>query len=155
MCILRVKPILEIMLKRSHAIRNALLLFVLLGIYFLILDALGWADNIFFRLGNYVFIFLIVNKSMKNAVRNSESYLNKLAIGIVTVFIAMTLGAISLFVYLNAFEPPLERYVSSIIAANSYSGLCFSLFIQSIASSMIIVFIMSQWYKNKKEKEVE
>lgn len=143
------------MLTRSHAIRNGLLLFVLLGIYFLILDALGLADNLFLRLGNYVFIFLIVNNSMKSAVKNNESYLNKLAIGIVTVFIAMTLGAISLFIYFNVFEPPLENYVSSVIAANSYGGLCFALLIQSLASSMIIVFIMSQWYKNKKAKEVE
>lgn len=127
------------MLKRSNAIKNGLILFVMLGVYFLILDALGWADNTFFRLGNYVFIVLMVNSSLKKAVQNGEDYLSKMAIGIVTVAIAMTLGAISLFAYLQILQPDLERYVSPIIAANSYSGLCVALFIQSIASSVILV----------------
>jgi hypothetical protein len=143
------------MLKRTNAIRNGLLLFVILGLYFLLLDALGWADNLFLRLGNYVFIFLLVNNTLKSAVKNGENYLSKLAVGIVTVFIAMTLGAISLFIYLQVLEPDLERYISPVIAANSYSGLCVALFIQSLASSMILVFILSQLYKNKKPSEMK
>ncbi|RYM33570.1 hypothetical protein ERX46_11575 [Brumimicrobium glaciale] len=143
------------MLKRTNAIRNGLLLFAILGLYFLLLDALGWADNLFLRLGNYVFIFLMVNNTLKSAVKNGENYLSKLAVGIVTVFIAMTLGAISLFIYLQVLEPDLERYISPVIAANSYSGLCVALFIQSLASSMILVFILSQLYKNKKPSEMK
>jgi len=146
---------LEIMLSRSNAIRNGLILFVMLGIYFLILDFFAVADNIFLRLLNYVFIFLIVNNSLKLAVKNGEGYLSKLAIGITTVFIAMTLGAISLFIYFQIYEPDLERYISSVIAANSYGGMCVALYIQSLASSFILVFIMAQLYKNKKPNEAE
>ena len=146
---------LEIMLQRSNAIRNGLVLFVILGIYFVILDAVGLADNIFFRLGNYVFIFLILNNSLKSAVKNGKSYLGKLAIGVLTVFTAMTLGAISLFIYFQIYEPDLDRYISSVIKANSYGGLCVALFIQSLASSFILVFIMSQYYKNKMPNEIE
>jgi hypothetical protein len=138
------------MLKRNHAVRNGIILFVLLGLYFLILDALGWADNTFLRLGNYIFVIAMLINSIKNAVKNGENYLVKLAVGIATVFIGITLGVISLFIYLQIFEPSLERYISPILAANNYSGLCFALFIESLTSSMIIVFIISQFYKNTK-----
>ncbi|PWH81418.1 hypothetical protein DIT68_14885 [Brumimicrobium oceani] len=126
----------------------------MLGIYFLILDALGWADNTFLRLGNYIFVVLMINSSLKKATQNGEDYLSKMAVGVVTVAIAMTLGAISLFAYLMILQPDIERYISPVIAANSYSGLSIALFIQSIASSVILVFIMSQMYKNKKSTEV-
>ena len=96
----------------------------------------------------------MVNNTLKAAVKNGENYLSKLAVGIVTVFIAMTLGAISLFIYLQGFEPDLERYISPVIAANSYAGLCIALFIQSLASSMILVFIMLQFYKDRKPEEL-
>ncbi|WP_107038864.1 hypothetical protein [Brumimicrobium mesophilum] len=143
------------MLQRSNAIRNGVILFIILGVYFAILDALGLADNIFLRLGNYIFIFLIINNSLKSAVKNGESYLNKLAIGVVTVFTAMTLGTISLYIYFQIFEPDLDRYISSVVKANSYGGLCVALYIQSLASSFILVFIMCQLYKNKKPNEVQ
>lgn len=143
------------MLQRSHAIRNGLILFVILGLYFLLLDALGWADNIFLRLINYVIIIAVLKNSIKNAVKNGEGYLGKLAVGIATVFIGVSLGAISLFIYLKVFEPSLERYISPVIAANSYAGLCVALFIQSLASSMILVFIMLQFYKNSKPEELK
>ena len=137
------------MLIRSHAIRNGIILFLLLGLYFLILDAIGSADNLFLILVNYVFIFGILNITIKQAVKNGETYLNKLAIGIVTVFIAITLGALSLYLYLQALEPILERYVSVVMMPNSYAGLCLALFVQSLTSSMILVFIMLQFYKNR------
>lgn len=143
------------MIQRSQAIRDGLILFALLGIYFVILDALGWADNTFLRLGNYVFIVLMVNNTLKKAVKNGEGYLSKLAIGVVMVSVATILGTISLFVYLQILQPDLENYISPIIAANSYTGLCMALFIQSMASSIILVFIMSQLYKNKKPNEVQ
>lgn len=143
------------MIQRANAIRDGLILFAILGVYFLILDALGWADNTFLRLGNYVFIVLMVNNSLKKAVRNGENYLSKLAIGVVLVSIATILGAISLFIYLQILAPDLERYVSPVIAADSYIGLSMALFIQSMTSSIIIVFIISQFYKNKKPNEVQ
>ena len=143
------------MIKRSNVIRNGLILFVLLGVYFVILDAMGLADNIFFRLGNYLFIILIVNNLLKTAVKNGESYLSKLASGVVVVSIAMVLGSISLFIYFQILQPDLERYVSSVISANSYGGLCVALFIESISSSIILVFIMAQLYKNRKASELK
>jgi|SRR5690554_4240924 len=138
------------MLQRSHAIRNGVILFIILGLYFLILDFLGLADNIFLRLLNYVFIIGILNSTLKNAVSNGENYLRKLFIGIATVFTGLGLGAIGLLIYLSVLEPPIENYVDSIIAANSYAGLSFALFIQSLTSSIILVFIMLQFYKNVK-----
>ena len=143
------------MLENTNAVRNGIILFILLGLYFLLLDALGYADNIFFRLGNYVFVFLFVNNSIKTAAKKGDNYLTKLAVGIVTVFIGMSLGAISLFIYLQVLEPSLERYISPVITANSYTRLCIALFVQSLASSMVLVFIVSQLYKNKRPEEIK
>jgi hypothetical protein len=143
------------MLKRAHAVRNGIVLFILLGLYFLLLDALGWTDNIMLRLLNYAFIIAVLKNSIKHAVKNGENYLNKLLIGIVTVFIGLTLSIIALYVYFRIFEFPLEQYKTSLMAANSYIELCGALYIEGLSSSIILVFIMLQFYKNKSPKEVD
>lgn len=143
------------MLRRANAVRNGLVLFLLLGVYFLILDGLGWADHMFLRFLNYVFIFLVLRNSIKHAVKNGEGYVNKLFIGTVTVFIGLTLSISALYIYLQIFELPIERYQTSVIAANTYKQLCGALFIEGLSSSIILVFIMLQFYKNKAPREVE
>lgn len=143
------------MLRRSHAVRNGLILFALIVGYFLLLDALGWADNVLLMLINYVFIIAILNNTIKHSVKNGEGYLNKLMIGVVTIFIGVSLSVITLYFYFEALQPSLERYVLSIIPAENYVELSMVLFIQSFSSSIIIVFIMLQFYKNKAPREVE
>ncbi|HLV42431.1 MAG TPA: hypothetical protein VKY37_09140 [Brumimicrobium sp.] len=143
------------MLRRSFAIRNGLILFGLLGIYFLILDALGLADQMFLRFLNYAFIIGLLNNTIKHAVKNGENYLNKLFIGIVTVFIGLFLSIVALYIYLQLFEFPIERYQTAVIAASTYNQLCGALFIEGLSSSIILVFILLQFYKNKSPREVE
>ncbi|PKR79814.1 hypothetical protein CW751_13370 [Brumimicrobium salinarum] len=142
------------MLQGTKAIRNGIILFLILGLYFLILDLLGWADNIFLRLVNYIFIIAILNNTIRHAVSIGKNYLQRLFAGIATVFIASFLGAIGLLTYFSILEPPLENYIDSVISANSHVGLTVALFIQSLTSSIIVVFIMLQFYKNKAPREV-
>ncbi|RFC55333.1 hypothetical protein [Brumimicrobium aurantiacum] len=143
------------MLQRSHAIRNGIILFLLLGFYFLILDLIGLADNVYLRLVNYIFIIGILKLTIKTAVKNGENYLRKLIIGIATVTIGIGLGAIGLFIYLNGIDAPIEDYVEGLIPADTYAGLSFALFIEALSSSIIIVFIMLQFYKNEQTEKIK
>jgi hypothetical protein len=92
------------MLRRSHILRNGIIIYLLLGLYFLFLDVLGWADNTYLRLVNYVFIFAVLNNTMKHAVKNGKNYLNKFLISLITVGFGIVLSIIALFFYLHVFE---------------------------------------------------
>lgn len=143
------------MLRRSYILRNGIILFLLLGLYFLLLDVLGWADNTYLRLVNYVFIFAVLNNTMKHAVKNGKNYLNKFLISLITVGFGIVLSIIALFFYLHVFEPSLERYHTSVMVANSYGKLVIAHLIESLSSAFILVFIMLQFYKNKSPEDVE
>jgi hypothetical protein len=116
---------------------------------------LGWADNTYLRLVNYVFIFAVLNNTMKHAVKNGKNYLNKFLISLITVGFGIVLSIIALFFYLHVFEPSLERYHTSVMAANSYGKLVIAHLIESLSSAFILVFIMLQFYKNKSPEDVE
>ncbi len=138
------------MQRRAYILRNGLYLFLLLGFYFLFLDIMGWADNIYLRLVNYIFIFFILRNTIHHAIRNNENYVQKFITCLITVGMGITLSIGALFFYMYALEPPIERYGISVMAAHSYLGLCAALLVESWASSIILVFIVLQFYKNKK-----
>lgn len=138
------------MQKRAYILRNGLFLFLLLGLYFLLLDLLGWADNIYLRLVNFVFIFFVLRNTLKHTVENGENYPIKFLISLFTVGMGITLSVIALYFYLYALEPSIERYDIFIMSAHSYLGLCVALLVESLSSAIILVFIMLQFFKNRK-----
>lgn len=139
----------------AYVLRNGIILFLLLGLYFLLLDALGWANNIYLRLVNFIFIFFILRNTIKRAVKKGENYPIKFLLGLVTVGIGITLSVIVLYYFLYAFQPDIERYANTVMAAHSYFGLCLALLIESWASSIILLFIMLQFYKNHQSGDVK
>lgn len=138
------------MQRRAYILRNGLYLFLLLGLYFLFLDLLGWADNMYLRLVNYVFIFFILRNTIKHTIKNNENYPTKFLSSIFTAGIGIVLSIVALYFYLYALEPSLSRYDISLMTANSYLSFCFVLLVESLSSTLILVLIMLQFYKNKK-----
>lgn len=138
------------MQRRAYILRNGLFLFILLGLYFLFLDLLGWTDNFYLRLVNYVFIFFILRNTIKHTIVNRENYPIQFLISMFTVGMGITLSIVALFFYLYALGPSIERYDILVMTAHSYLQLCLALLIESLSSSIILVFIMLQFYKNRK-----
>lgn len=137
------------MLSKSNAIKNGLLIFVLVGVYFVILELLGLTDNIFLKFINFVFVLIGVNNTLKNTSRLGGDYLNKLVAGVATVFIGIFLSAAALFIYLTVNETTdLSAYSMTLIPAETNFEFAGVIFIEGFTSSLMIVFIMLQYWKN-------
>tara|TARA_R100000951_G_C2607319_1_gene170087 strand:+ start:170 stop:607 length:438 start_codon:yes stop_codon:yes gene_type:complete len=137
------------MLSQTNAIRNGLLIFGLVGVYFIILEFLGLTDNIFLKFINFLFVLIGVNNTLSAASKASASYLKKLVAGVATVFVGILLSAIALLIYLNVNETAdISAYAMTLIPAESNLEFAGVIFVEGFTSSLMIVFIMLQYYKN-------
>lgn len=136
------------MLKQTNAFKNGLLIFGLIGVYFIILELLGLTDNIFLRFVNFLFVLIGVNNTLKAAASKTQSYIQRLLAGVVTVFTGVFLSAIALYIYLVAAEPDISAYAMTLIPAKSNLSFAFVIFLEGFTSSLMVVFIMSQYWKN-------
>lgn len=137
------------MLSQTNAIRNGLLIFGLVGVYFIILELLGLTDNIFLKFINFIFVLIGVNNTLKAAAEAQASYLKKLVAGVITAFTGILLSAIALFIYLSVNESSdISAYAMTLIPAESNLEFAGVIFVEGLTSSLMIVFIMLQYWKN-------
>lgn len=136
------------MLRQTNALANGLLIFALIGIYFVILEVLGLSDNLYLRFINFLFVLIGVNNTLKAASRETTSYLKRMLAGVTTVFTGILLSAIGLFIYLSVFEADLSAYAMTLIPAETNLAFAAVIFIEGFTSSLMVVFIMLQYWKN-------
>lgn len=137
------------MLSQTNAIRNGLLIFGLIGVYFVILELLGLTDNVFLKFINFIFVLIGVNNTLKQASKIGVDYLKKLVAGVVTVFTGIVLSAIALLIYLNVNESSeISAYAMTLIPAETNFEFAGIIFVEGFTSSLMIVFIMLQYWKN-------
>lgn len=136
------------MIRQTNAIKNGLLIFGLIGGYFILLEALGLTDNLYLRFVNFLFVLIGVNNTLKSASARAENYTQKLVAGVVTVFTGIFLSALSLFIYLSIFDPDISAYAMTLIKANSNMKFAIVIFIEGFTSSLMVLFIMLQYWKN-------
>jgi uncharacterized membrane protein len=137
------------MLSQTNAIKNGLLIFGLIGVYFVILELLGLTDNVFLKFINFIFVLIGVNNTLKTASKESSSYLKKFVAGVATVFVGILLSAIALFIYLNVNETSdISAYAMTLIPAETNLQFAAIIFVEGFTSSLMIVFIMLQYWKN-------
>jgi hypothetical protein len=137
------------MLSKTNAIKNGLLIFGLIGVYFVILELLGLADNVFLKFINFIFVLIGVNNTMKYTSKMGGEYLKRLVAGVVTVFIGIFLSALSLYIYLTAASSTdLSSYAMTLIPAETNFQFAAIIFIEGFTSSLMIVFILLQFWKN-------
>lgn len=136
------------MLRQTKAIANGLLIFLLIGAYFILLELLGLTDNIFLRFVNFLFVLIGVNNTLKAATRKTEGYVQRLISGVVTAFVGIFLSAVSLFIYLSIFDPELSAYGMTLIPAETNLTFASVIFVEGFTSSLMLVFIMLQYWKN-------
>ncbi|MEX2483578.1 MAG: hypothetical protein WED10_03430 [Brumimicrobium sp.] len=138
------------MIAKTNVIKNGLLIFILTGLYFILLEALGMADNALLKFVNFIFVLIGVNNTLKYASKNGVDYLRKFISGVITVFIGVLLSAVALFIYLNAFETAeISSYAKTLIPAGTNFQYAAVVFVEGFVSSVVIVFIMLQYWKNE------
>ncbi|TPD68551.1 hypothetical protein [Flavobacterium microcysteis] len=145
-------------MKVSRLLTNGVIIFIGLGLYFLLIEALDLKDHIYLRLVNFIFVIYGVNKTIRSNYHDGISgYLTNLLAGFITAMIGLILGLISFMIYVEyrGGNTYLDSFADSYIFGGGDPSLyqfCFGLLIEGSAASMIVSFAMMQYWKDKVEK---
>ena len=119
---------------------------------------MGLTDVIALRLLNAVIVFYFVNKAIAaNIAKGKDTYLENFGSGILTSAIGVFLSVIGLWAYILVFrgEAHLDNLATSVIGMNADLELgpySVALLIEGLTSSMIISFILMQYWKSAGRK---
>lgn len=141
-------------MKLPKEITNGFLIFLGIGIYFLLMSILGLADLIYLRVFNVFFIFYGVNKTMKMNVREGETnFVSNAVSALTTSVVGVAMSVFGLLVY--SYARGGDAYVHTLSRTFLFGGnpsvptYCICLLFEGIASS-VIVTLMTMLYWNSK-----
>lgn len=144
-------------MKFKRELINGIIIFLGIGIYFIILELLGLSDETYLRMLNIVFVVYGVNRTIKmNYESGVHGYLTNFLSAIITSMIGAILAVAALLVYIEIKGG--EEYLRALsenfifgggkVSIQQYSiGLLF----ESTAASLAVVFVLMQYWKGKVE----
>lgn len=147
----------------SRIVINGLIIYIGIALFFLLMELVGWSDQIYLRLVNFIFVIYGINKTIKsNYESHVNGYFTNLISGIFTAIVSLALGIFSFIGYIEYMGAKhggsneyLQRYVGSYIFGGGEPSLyqfCIGLTVEGVASSVIVSFALMQYWKDKVEK---
>jgi len=142
---------------------NGFIIYVGIALFFLLMEKVGWSDQIYLRLVNFIFVIYGVNKTLKeNSHDNTNGYFSNLVSGIFTALVSLALGIFSFIGYIEYMGADhggsneyLQRYAGSYIFGGGEPSLyqfVIGLTVEGVAASVIVSFALMQYWKDKVEK---
>ena len=140
-------------MKNSTELKNGILIFLGIGLFFLLMDILGLADKNYLRILNAFIVLFGINKTIKyNFSHGNSDYLENLISGFKTGILGVVLGIVGLiiFVYIRGGESYLSRLSDTFffVGKTNIIKYCSVLFFEGIASSLIGSFVLMQYWKD-------
>lgn len=145
-------------MKASRIFINALIIYICIGVFFLIMDALNLTHIIYLRLVNFIFVIYGVNRTVKANFRDGiNGYFTNLSSAFLTAFVSLVLSVFSFMLYAEyqGGEAYLSNYASDYIFGGgdpSPYQFGIGLFIEGLAACAIVSFAIMQFWKDKVEK---
>lgn len=145
-------------MKLSRIITNGIIIFLGIGVFFLIMEALGLSTNIYLRLINFVFVIYGINRTLRaNHNDGITGYFTNLGSALLTAVFSLILsvGAFALYAEYKGGEEYLANYANAYIfggEAPSPYQFAIGLFMEGLAASAIVSFTLMQFWKDKIEK---
>ena len=144
-------------MKFTRELTNGIIIFLGIGIYFLILDFLKFSDIFILRIFNILFVAYGVNRTIKaNQADGIRGYFTNFLSGVITSMIGALLSVAALLGYISykGGESYLTHLADSFIFGGGEPNLsyyCIGLLFESTAASLIVSFILMQYWKDKVE----
>lgn len=145
-------------MKFSRIIINGIIIFACIGAIFLLMEMLGLKDEVWLRLVNFIPVIWGINRTIKgNYNDHIDGYFANLLSAIFTGLTSLVLGLISFMIYVevNGGDKYLENFKESYIFGGgepSVYQFCIGLFLEGAAASLIVSFMLMQYWKDKVEK---
>ena len=136
---------------------NGFLIFLGIGIYFIILEFAGLSDIFYLRLLNVAIVVWGVNRTIKgNVEAGVRGYFTNLIAAIMTSMIGAVLSIASLLLYIEVKGG--EEYLKQLAENFIFGGgevtnqqYCIGLLFESAAASLEVSFSLMQYWKDKVE----
>ena len=142
----------------SRIFINGFIIFAGIALFFLLMESLGLADQIYLRLVNFIFVIYGVNRTIRSNYKDHvNGYFTNLVSGIFTALVSLFLGLGSFIIYVEyqGGEAYLHNLSQSYIFGGGEPSLydfCMGLLIEGFAASGIVSFALMQYWKDKVEK---
>ncbi|WP_432672265.1 hypothetical protein [Flavobacterium sp. SM2513] len=144
-------------MKLKRELINGFIIFIGIAIYFLIIEYLGLADQFYLRIFNILIVAFGINLTIKQNYHDGvRGYFKNLISGFITSMIGAILSVGSLLFYIQYRGG--EEYLSKLSKGFLFGGgdlnvsyYTIGLLFESVASSVIITFVLMQFWKNKVE----
>ena len=139
-------------MKLSAEVKNGILIFLGIGLFFLFMEMAGLADNHFLRILNSFIVMYGINRSISyNYKRGNTGYLDNFVSGIVTGVVGIVISIVALvtFIYINGGESYVNKLSNTFWFTGSTNIIKYIavLFFEGIASTMLGSFVLMQFWK--------
>ncbi len=141
-------------MKLPKELRNGIIIFLGIGLYFLLMILLGLGDISALRLLNVVFVFYGVNRTIKmNLNEGKKNFVSNAVSALITSIIGVVLSIIGLLIY--SYIRGGDAYIQSLSKTFLFGGnptivtYCISLLFEGIASSIIVTLLVVLYTNNK------
>ncbi|WP_264548330.1 hypothetical protein [Flavobacterium sp. N2820] len=141
-------------MKNRTVLKNGFLIFLGIGLFFLLMDFLGLSSKNYLRSLNAFIVLYGIHKTIKHNYKNGKiGYLENLFSGFLTGILGVFLGIVGLigFIYLKGGEKYLNTLSDTFffVGKTSIIQYCGVLFFEGVASSLIGAFVLMQFYNDK------
>jgi hypothetical protein len=144
-------------MKFKRELTNGILIFVLMGVYFLIMESAKLSHLFYLRIFNLAFVIYGVNRTIKgNYEAGVRGYFTHLMGAMMTSMIGAVLSIAALLVYLKSQggagylnDHPMRYIFGSETTSVEY--FCIGLFFEAAAASLAVSFCLMQYWKDKVE----
>lgn len=141
-------------MKLPREIYNGIIIFIGIGLYFLLMEILGLADVLFLRLFNILFVFYGTNKTLKaNFAENKTILASNAVSALYTSLTGVFLSIIGLILYsyLQGGDAYVESLSKSFLFGGNPSVMTYSisLLFEGIVSAVIVTFILMLYWETR------
>ena len=141
-------------MKLPKEIVNGFIIFILIAIYFLLMEALDLAHLFYLRFFNIIFVFYGVNRSIQmNLNEGEKKFITNAISAMFTSVIGVILSVIGLVIY--SYLQGGDAFVQSLSETFLFGGnpsidaYSISLLFEGIASSVIVTMLLMLYWNNQ------
>jgi hypothetical protein len=141
-------------MKISKEVYNGVAIFVGISVYFLLTNALGFANLLFLRVLNVLFVFYGVNKTIQmNLAEGKKTFVDNAVSAIITSLLGVAMSIVGLAIY--SYMKGGTNYVQSLSKSLLFGGnpsvetYCMSLLFEGVASAVIVSLITMLYYNSR------
>jgi len=146
-------------MKLTKELKNGIIIFALISIYFFIIELLNLSYVHYLRVFNILIVYYGVHRTLtSNAAEGKSGFIQNLLSAGLTAFIGIIMSVIGLIVFIYAKGG--DAYLDSLSELFLFGGkpsvaeYCFGILFEGIASAVIVVFIsMLLWKNNSPSKD--